>query len=201
MKGIHRIPHTCRNCGNACPTLDGPVEDDAKESVELLVWHRIPWLVIGLIGGVIASFMVSRFEAIISENIALAFFLPLVVYMSDAVGTQAETVYVRNLALRKVKFGTYFFKELAVGITMGLFFGTALGYIAYTWIGSLDVAFTVGIALGTSMTISPVVALLMPTFLSRIHKDPALGAGPFTTIVQDLISVFIYFAIASYILF
>lgn len=201
MKGIHHDVHTCRQCGNTCVLPVGPIEDDAKESVELLVWHRIPWLLLGLAGGVTASFIVSRFESILSHHIAVAFFLPLVVYMGDAVGTQTEAVYVRNLALGKVKFWVYFVKEFFVGLIMGALFGLALGGIAQLWIGHTGISWTVGIAMWLAMSVSPIVALLMPAFLSSIHKDPALGAGPFTTIIQDLISVFIYFVVASLILF
>ena len=78
--------------------------DDAKEKVGFLLRLRLPWLIIGLVGGTLASFLVSRFEEILSQNISLAFFLPLIVYMSDAVGTQTETIFVRNLAKGKVNF-------------------------------------------------------------------------------------------------
>jgi magnesium transporter len=106
MRGIHHPNRYLR---------ESAVTDDTKEKVEFLVLHRIPWLLVGLIGGVTASFIVSRFEDIISRNISLAFFLPLVVYMSDAIGTQTEEIYVRNLALGKVKFFTYLIKNCSLG--------------------------------------------------------------------------------------
>lgn len=177
-----------------------PIEDDTKESVELLVWHRIPWLLVGLAGGVMASFIVSRFEAVISQHIALAFFLPLVVYMSDAVGSQTREIYVRNLASGKVKFGVYLVKEFFVGLSVGVVFGILLGLLSYIWIGSHYISITVGAAMFISMSLAPVLALLTPTILAHEKKDPALGSGPFTTIIQDLISVFIYFAVASIVL-
>lgn len=174
--------------------------DDDKENVGLLIKDRIPWLLIGLLGGVGASFLISRFEEIISQNIALTFFLPLIVYMSSAVGTQTETIFVRDLTRGRAKFGVYLFKEIFVGIILGALFGAIIAAIAYFWIDS-EIALTVGLSMAVNISIAPIVALVVPELLFKEHTDPALGAGPFTTIVSDLISISIYLLVASIILF
>src|SRR3989344_11669 len=107
--------------------------DDAKEKVGFLVRLRLPWLIVGLIGGTLASFLVSRFGEIISQNISLAFFLPLIVYMSDAVGTQTENIFVRRLSKGLVHFLIYLFKELLVGLFLGSILGFLIWIVAIFW--------------------------------------------------------------------
>lgn len=175
-------------------------EDDAKEKVTLLIEHRLPWLTLGLVGGVAATFISSRFETLLSQNIQIAFFIPVIVYMADAVGTQTETVYVRNLGKKGVTFMSYFFKELLLGLSVGALFGLATGIFSYLWFHSFSTSLTVGLAMFFTITSAPIIALTVPTLLKKEHKDPSVGAGPFTTVVQDLLSISIYLAIASFVI-
>lgn len=175
--------------------------DDLTESVGLLIRLRLPWLIVGLIGGFLVSFIISRFEEGLSKNISLAFFLPFIVYMSDAVGTQTENIYIRNLAREKINFWVYLLKEFIQGVILGSFFGLIIGFTANFWLKSENLALTMGLSMFITMSLAPIVALIVPEILFKEHKDPALGAGPFTTIIQNIISVAIYFAIASFILF
>jgi magnesium transporter len=176
------------------------LEDDAKEKMSSIISHRIPWLVLGLAGGILATIVSSRYENLLSENVHLAFFIPVIVYMSDALGTQTETIYVRNLAKGKVDLHIYLIKEFILGIVLGTIFGLSLGLFAYLRFGSVQIATAVGLALTSTMASAPVIAVLMPTLIAKKHIDPALGAGPFTTIIQDLLSIVVYFLIASLIL-
>ena len=174
--------------------------DDSKESVGLMVRLRMPWLLIGLVGGMAASFIASKFETLLSQNIALAFFIPFIVYMSGAVGTQTETIFVRNLKKGVPKFFIYVIKEFLLGLIIGLFFGAAVGLFAYFWIHSIKIAIAVGLAMFVNIAIAPVIALVIPEILFKEHTDPALGGGPFTTIIQDILSIVIYFIVASAII-
>ena len=177
------------------------LEDDTKESVSLLVERRVPWLFAGLLGGIALIFISSKFETLLSRNISLAFFIPIIVYMSDAIGTQAQTIFIRNSAKAKVKFPIYMIKEFAVGAILGLIFGLILGVLALFWFKSNDVAFSVGLAMFVNLAFAPVLALLVTRILQKEKTDPALGSGPFSTILQDLISLLIYFLIATLIIF
>lgn len=182
--------------------LQGPkLEDDAKERVSLMIEHRVPWLALGLIGGIIATILSSQFEEILSKNIRLAFFIPVIVYMADALGTQTQSVYIRNLGRENVKFSKYLFKELLLGLAMGAIFGIGITLFTFIWFKSPSTALTVGLAMFVSMSLAPAIALIVPAILQKEHTDPAIGAGPFTTVVQDLISLIIYFSIASIIIF
>lgn len=175
--------------------------DDTKESVSLLIRLRLPWLLIGLVGGALASIIVSKFEKTLSGNIQLAFFLPVIVYMSDAVGTQTETIFVRNLAKGKPHFLIYLVKEFLVGIFLGVILGVVIGFFAKLWLGSNEIAFTVGLAMFINIAVAPIIALVVPEILFKERRDPALGAGPLKTVIQDIISIVIYLFIASLVLF
>lgn len=177
------------------------LEDDAREPETFLVLHRLPWLVVGLLGGMLATLIASRFETLIATNINLAFFIPVIVYMADAVGSQTETIYVRNLAKKQISFLSYALKEFVLGVLLGSFFGIMVAIFSYFWFKNAATSITVGLAMFASMAIAPVVALIVPTILQKYKYDPAVGAGPFTTIMQDLLSLLIYFSIASFILF
>ena len=95
--------------------------------VAQIVRARIPWLLIGLAGGFLAGGVASLFEAPLKDNITLAFFLPLVVYMADAVVTQTETILVRALAYGKVSLRTQLLREGAVGLLIGGIVGLSAG--------------------------------------------------------------------------
>lgn len=176
-------------------------EDVVKERVDHLIEHRIPWIIIGLLGGLVATVVVSKFEAILSADVRLAFFIPVIVYLSDAVGTQTETIYVRELSERKVNFLKYIFKESIIGFSLGIISGLLLGIFATYWLKSSLIGFTIGLTMLINLTLAPILAVCIPSILYRKRSDPALGAGPVATIIQDLISLLVYFLIASIILF
>ncbi len=175
--------------------------DDANENLSLLFKQRLPWLIVGLLGGTVASFVVSRFEQIIAQNIELAFFIPIIMYMGDAVGEQTENIYVRNLGRGKVSFKLYLIKESILGFLIGIFFGLVIGLISFLWLGSLETSLTVALAMVLTITIAPLISLTTSQILFVEKADPALGSGPFATILQEVISLMIYFLLASLIIF
>lgn len=176
-------------------------QDDSKDRFKRILKLRLPWLIVGLFGGIVATFLVSRFEDVLISNIKLAFFLPVIVYMSDAVGSQTQTIYVRSIADRKDKFFKYLSKEILLGVFLGIIFGGLIFSVSYLWMGDFTTALTVGLAMFTTIAFAPIVALTLSEFIFKEHQDPALGAGPFTTIAQDILSILIYFLIASLIIF
>lgn len=176
------------------------LEDDAKERISLLIRHRIPWLFVGLLAGIVITIFSSQFEQVLSKNLNLAYFIPVIVYMAGALGTQTETVYVRNLGREKVNLKTYLLKELMFGTFAGILFGMGIGIFTLIFFRDISTAMTVGLAMFASVSVAPVVALTIAALIKKEHRDPALGAGPFTTAIQDFISLLIYFAIASLII-
>lgn len=161
---------------------------------------RFPWLVVGLIGALIASFIVSRFELSLRENIALSFFIPVIAYMSDSIGNQTETILIRALGNLKFNVGAYVLREMGIGILLGLLFGVISVVFSYIVSLSINVSLVVGISLCLSMAVAAALACLTPILLNWLGKDPAVGSGPFSTALQDITSLTIYFSVASIIL-
>ena len=177
-------------------------EDVIKERIDHLIEHRIPWLFLGLLGGLLTTVIVSKYEAILSADVRLAFFIPIIVYLSDAIGTQTETIYVRELSENKeINFAKYIFKESVIGFGLGIISGTLLGLFAAYWLTSSAIGFTLGLTMLINLTFAPVLAVFIPNILYKRRADPALGSGPIATIIQDLLSLLVYFFMASIIIF
>ena len=161
---------------------------------------RIPWLIVGLAGGMLAGGVASAFEAALRQEIALAFFLPLVVYMADAVGTQTETVLVRALAYGNIALAPQLLREGIVGLLIGAAIGTLAGLTFLWWDGRPTIALVVAVTLGVTAVVATLVASILPMALARLGADPALASGPVATVLQDILSVAIYLGIATSIL-
>ncbi|HEX5911208.1 MAG TPA: magnesium transporter [Thermoleophilaceae bacterium] len=178
--------------------LAGTVEarGAAQEGVADRLWHRIPWLLVGLAGAMASAVIVGGFEEQLEKTVLLAFFLPAVVYMADAVGTQTETVLIRGLSvgveLRKVVW-----RELATGGVVGLLMAAAFLPFALLVFDDGHVAVAVGLALFASCSIATLVAMVFPWLFHRFGADPAFGSGPLATVVQDLLSIAVYLVIAT----
>lgn len=168
----------------------------AEEPVNRRLLHRLPWLLVGLVGAMASAVIVGAFEAQLDAKVLLAFFVPAVVYMADAVGTQTETVLIRGMSAgidtRKVVR-----RELVSGVVIGVLIGLAFFPFALLGWGDADVALAVALALAASCSIATSVATVLPRLLNRLGSDPAYGSGPLATIVQDLLSIVVYLAIAT----
>ncbi|NTV30535.1 magnesium transporter [candidate division WWE3 bacterium] len=165
-----------------------------------LVRARLPWLLFGLMVGLIGSLITSSFEVSFRQHITLAFFLPVMTYMSDAIGTQTEAIFIRAVTLFKIKLTQYIVREALIGMTIGVFLGVIAGFAGYVISGSTSIGLVVMISMFLSMTTATVLACLTPIVLTMIHKDEAVGSGPFTTALQDLLSITIYLITASILL-
>ncbi len=171
--------------------------DDDTESVSTLLRLRIPSLILGLILGVALSFITSRFEEVLAKNISVAFFIPFVVYIADAVGAQTQSIYGRDLKSGKARFKKYLLKESILGITFGSIFGSIIFPVVLFWFNSIDLALTVGLSAFCAISTAPIIALIITEVFELIHKDPAASSGPISTVIQDAMSILIYGLIAS----
>jgi magnesium transporter len=171
----------------------------SQEPVVRRLWHRLPWLVVGLAGALAAALLIESFEAELSANVALAYFIPGIVYMADAVGTQTETLLIRGLSVG-VRIGEIVRREIITGLLVGavvagLFFPVAL------WLWDAAVATAAALALLAACSIATLVAMVLPWALNRLGKDPAFGSGPLATVIQDLASIVIYFGIVLLVVY
>ncbi|MBI3336139.1 magnesium transporter [Candidatus Peregrinibacteria bacterium] len=168
-----------------------------KQSIK----SRLPWLILGLGGGIIAAQIVQGFEKALEAKLILAAFIPLVVYMADAIGTQTETLLVRNLALDpKMKLLKFLLREMEIGIAVALVCGGLISLYSFFRFHSPYLGMVLGPSLFVATFIAIFVGTLVPWFLFKLGQDPALGTGPLTTILQDIASVASYFVIASFMM-
>jgi magnesium transporter len=168
----------------------------AEEPVSRRLLHRLPWLLVGLVGAMASAVIVGAFEAQLEEVVLLAFFVPAVVYMADAVGTQTETLLIRGMSAG-IDMRTVVRRELITGALIGAIIGLSFFPFALIGWGDADVALAVALALTASCSIATSVATALPRLLSRLGRDPAFGSGPLATIIQDLLSIAVYLAIAT----
>ncbi len=175
--------------------------DDDTSSIRSLLAMRSPSIAIGLVLGVLLSFVTSRFEEVLSHDIRVAFFIPFIVYVAAAVGAQTENIYVRDLRSGRASFKKYLVKETILGIILGALSSVVSAMVTMLWFGSMELTMVVSTAMFFTVTIAPLVALLVTEVLQLEHKDPAVGSGPIATVIQDTLSVLIYGLVASAILF
>jgi magnesium transporter len=181
LSGIHREESRARHA----------IEDPPLRRVR----HRLPWLLAGLGGAALATAAMAGFESTLSAHIAVAFFVPGIVYLADAIGTQSEAVAVRGLSLTRTGIRHLLAGELRTG--MGI--GASLGLIAFlpVWVvfGEPRLAGAVATAIFVAGTMAAALGLLLPWWIARAGRDPALGSGPIATVIQDILSLLVYFAV------
>ena len=167
------------------------VRQTTVESVARRLWHRVPWLVVGLVGAMVSAALMSAFETQLNATLAVAYFVPGIVYLADAVGTQTETLAIRGLSVG-VGIRRILAPEAATGMLVGLLLGVVMLPVVALMAGDWMLALAVALAVLAASTIATVVALLLPSLLHAFGKDPAFGSGPLATVVQDLLSIVIY---------
>jgi len=126
----------------------------------------------------------------------VAFFIPAIVYLADAIGTQTEAAAVRGLSLVHRPLGRLLWGEAATGFLIGAVLALASLPLVWAGFGDLRLATAVAFAVLAAGTVAATVGLIFPWILSHLGFDPAFGSGPVATIVQDVLSLIVYFAIA-----
>jgi len=163
--------------------------------------HRLPWLIIGLFGGLLTAGLVGSFKEIISQHIILAAFIPLIVYMADSVSTQMEAFIIRDLATEpNLKFFKYFYRQLGIVVIIGIITSAGLYGINMAITRDGTISAILAIALFIAIISSVSTGLIIPYLFGKLSLDPANASGPIGTIVQDFLSVFIYFTVATKLL-
>jgi magnesium transporter len=172
--------------------------DHAKMALELPPWRRVgnrlPWLLVGLAGSALAAIVMAAFEAALTAQVAIAFFVPAIVYLADAIGTQTEAVAVRGLSLEHAPLGRVLWGELATGALLGLILGLLAVPLVLLLADSPGLALAVAVAILVAGLAAAGIGLLFPWLLSSWGLDPAYGSGPVATIIQDVLSLLVYFA-------
>ncbi|MEZ0481392.1 magnesium transporter [Planococcus sp. SSTMD024] len=163
-------------------------------------YRRLPWLILLLFIGLISGGIISRFEDTLQTVVALAFFMPMIAGMTGNTGTQSLAVVVRGLVGQKPdKKGTVklILRELWVGIIIGVTCAILIMLIAYVWQNNIVLGLVVGSSLLLTLIIGTLAGTLIPLILYKLKVDPAVASGPLITTINDILSLLIYFGLAS----
>jgi magnesium transporter len=175
--------------------------EEITTPVSRLLKARLPSLVIGLLGGLIAALVVGRFEDVLSSYLILAAFMPVIIYLSDAVGTQSQTLIVRMISTEPgFSLKRYISREIKIGASLGSIFAILLFTVIILGWGPVSLGAVVGIAIFVSMLTQAFIATYLSIILTKFHIDPAVASGPIATIISDITTVITYFSIATLLL-
>ncbi len=166
---------------------------------------RLPWLFASWMGGIVAVSVIGAYEHMLENIIALAAFIPIIIGMGGNIGTQSSTIIVRGMATGRIEIGNelrIFFKELRVGLLLGVLYGIMLGIFANLRFIDTDpmLGLVVGLSVSCSMLIAVAVGSFTPLVLRKLDIDPAVATGPFVTTSIDMLGVLFYFVIAGLLL-
>ena len=175
---------------------------EADDSIWDLTKARLPWLFLGLIGGVGAAAIMGEFESLIAEHALLFFFTPLIAAMAGNVGVQSSAIIVQGLANDDLKgsIANRLIKEMLLASLNGLILAGALLLFTWLWKGSFPVAFAISLSLITVIVVAGIIGTFIPLFLHKRGIDPAIATGPFITTSNDIFGILIYFMIAKILL-
>lgn len=176
------------------------ISEDIEHSDKVLVITRarLPWLLIGLLGGILGALVISHYEGDLKINPQMVFFIPLIAAMGGNVGIQSSAIVVQGLAGRSLDQGstwTKIVKESLVAIINGAVLGSLIFVYNYFFTDSYALTLTVSLALMAIILFAAVFGTLIPLVLHRVKIDPALATGPFITTLNDIIGLFLYLMI------
>ena len=177
---------------------------ESSDSLFVISRARLPWLLIGLLGGILGAYVIGFFEEHLRENAVMASFIPLILAMGGNVGVQSSAIIVQSLANNTLNYESIF-KRLLKELTVALFNGFICAIIAliFCWITRSDfaLALTIGVSLVAVFTYSGLFGTFVPLILNKYKIDPALATGPFITTTNDIIGLLIYFLIGMALYF
>lgn len=177
---------------------------DADDSVLAQTKARLPWLLIGIAGGLLSSLILSGFEAQLAAVTALAYFIPLIGGTGGNVGVQASAIVVQGLANGRLdlkEFWQQLWKELRISLLTGVVISLAVFvYTLFTEPGSYGLTLAVAVSLFCIVVFSTVFGALVPLTLEKLKVNPALATGPFIQITNDVVGLLIYVGMAAWML-
>jgi magnesium transporter len=175
---------------------------DSDDSIFELTKARLPWLFLGLIGGVGAFIIMEGFQDVFSKYASLFFFTPLIAAMAGNVGVQSSAIIVQGLANDDVKgsINSRLLKEMLLAALNGVILALFLFLFVWVYTGKIDLALAISLSLVAVIIIAGLIGTFVPLFLNKRGVDPAIATGPFITTSNDIFGILIYFMIAKMIL-
>ena len=179
--------------------ITGTSQDALDAGVVKSARVRLPWLFITLIGGLFSGVVITHYQGRVNDFLVLASFMPVIMAMGGNVGSQSSTLTVRGLALGNVdprRMWPVLFKELRVGLLMGITSAIPISIIAPFVNAGSYVGIIVGVSLFCAMSFAAFTGTLVPMMLIRFRVDPAVASGPFISMLNDITGLTIYFTVA-----
>ena len=178
-------------------------QEITEESVLKISKARLPWLLLGLLGGLVSAIVINHFHGSIEQILALSFFIPVIMAMGGSTGTQAAAVVIRGLATGDISIahtGKRLLVELWTALINGVLCGILLGLVVAFWLSDPQLGLGVGVSLIIVILFSGSFGAFVPLLLRKLNIDPALAAGPFITTSNDILGLLIYLSIITHLL-
>jgi magnesium transporter len=175
---------------------------DTEDSILTLTRARLPWLFLGLLGGVGAAAIMGGFEDVLNNHAILLLFTPLIAAMAGNVGVQSSAIIVQGLANDDVKgsIGKRLIKEMLLAMLNGAALSIVLFFFILGWKGTIDYGLSISVSLFVVIIVAGIIGTFIPLFLHKRGIDPAIATGPFITTSNDIFGILIYLWIAKLIL-
>ena len=177
---------------------------EADDSIFELTKARLPWLILGLFGGLGSVFILESYESIMSTKSlrALFFYTPLIAAMAGNVGVQSSAIVVQGLAndLIKDSLISRLFKEISLTILNGIILGGLIILFGLIIEQPIDMSITISVSMILVIIVAALIGTSVPIILNRLGIDPAIATGPFITTGNDIIGILLFFYIAKIIL-
>jgi magnesium transporter len=177
---------------------------DAEEAISNrtrdVVRRRFPWLAVNLVTAILASVVISQFEVVLAQIVALAVLMPIVASMGGNAGTQSLTVAVRALATRDLTGGNVWRvirREVTAGLINGIAFAVIMGVVGVIWFGSPMLGVVIAVAMVINLVVAGLAGVGIPVVLNKLGIDPALASGAFVTTVTDVVGFFAFLGLAA----
>jgi len=180
--------------------LAGIGDEEISDSVFEAVKSRVTWLLVNLVTAVVASGVISAFDATIEQMVALAVLMPIVASMGGNAGTQTMTVTVRALSTRELdqfNIRRLITRETLVGIVNGFIFAIIIGVVTAVWFGNIALGGVIAVAMVINMIAAGISGILIPLGLNKVGVDPAVASSAFVTTVTDVVGFFAFLGLAG----
>lgn len=181
----------------------GITEDiDADDSILDKTKARLPWLILGLVGGLAAAAIMGGFEDALTRFPELFFFTPLIAAMAGNVGVQSSAIIVQGLANDNIKGSTVkrMFNEIGLSVVNGIILAGLIFIFGFVLNYHVNISVTLSISLIIVIILASLIGTFVPLILHKNGIDPAVATGPFITTSNDIFGIFIFFYIAKLIL-
>ena len=184
--------------------LGGVSESEMNQSIGRSTRRRFIWLFLNLLTAILASYVISLFDASIEKMVALAILMPIVASMGGNAGTQTLTLTVRAIATKELVDNNrrkVFFKEIAISVLNGILFAIITGFAAWIWFSDLSLSIIVGAAMVINILSAGLFGFLIPYIFNKVKIDPALASSVFVTTITDVFGFLSFLGLASIYLF